>query len=357
MIRDSRKKESITTILSTDKNWSISKFENKPVAAAITILSQLQSDILLAEGEVLSELIESIDAGEVRVNKMQALVLPKSDLVMNGDEYVADIVVAAADSTQRPVITINGTRLEKGESRYTEAANGCGEKEFNGTVEVTHPDGSISELPFNGKYTVLEPMATVSSTLMNVLYCGIDNQLSISVPGVAQNKVSATMSNGELTRQGNRWIAKPYKSNEEAEITVTANIDGKTRQIAKQIFRVRRLPDPTAFIAFNGTAGEDKYSGGKTITRAQLLSANELCASIDDGILDIAFKVISFETVFFDSSGNAITERSNGALFSQKQKNAFKRLGRGKRFYISNIEVTGPDSSERKLSPLEVIVK
>ena len=47
--------------------------------------------------------------------------------------------------------------------------------------------------------------------MMNVLYAGIDNPMSISVPGVHNSEVSASMTNGTLTRQGDHWVARPSK--------------------------------------------------------------------------------------------------------------------------------------------------
>ncbi|MEG0253169.1 MAG: GldM family protein, partial [Muribaculaceae bacterium] len=64
----------------------------------------------------------------------------------------------------------------------------------------------------------------------------------------------------------------------------------------------------------------------------------------------------SFETVFFDSMGNAIPEVSNGDKFSQRQIDSFRRLSRGKRFYISRVRAIGPDGIERMIAPMEVIV-
>ena len=116
MNHDSLKRELISDILTTENwrnsdgviiPWEEQKFANKPVIAAITLLSQLQSDVRYAEGETLVELINNIDAGDVRVNEMNALVLPKSNIVMRGSNYEADIILAAVDSTQRPSITIN----------------------------------------------------------------------------------------------------------------------------------------------------------------------------------------------------------------------------------------------------------
>ena len=50
------------------------------------------------------------------------------------------------------------------------------------------------------------------------------------------------------------------------------------------------------------------------------------------------------------------TALSNGANFSQRQKDSFRRLSRGKRFYISRVKAIGPDGIERDLAPMEVIV-
>ena len=73
-------------------------------------------------------------------------------------------------------------------------------------------------------------------------------------------------------------------------------------------------------------------------------------------MLNVEYKVISFETVFFDSMGNAIPEVSSGTNFSERQRSSFRRLSRGKRFYISRVKAIGPDGIERILAPMEVIV-
>ncbi len=140
-------------------------------------------------------------------------------------------------------------------------------------------------------------------------------------------------------------------------MTVTANMDGRQVQVAQTNFRVRKLPDPTAFIAFTDANGNvDHYRGGKPFAKTLLMKSAGIQAAIDDGLLDTPFKVLSFETVFFDSMGNAIPEVSDGAGFSQRQRQSFQRLQRGKRFYISRIKAIGPDGITRDLSPMEVIV-
>ena len=366
-IPDVKKRDAIKKALATDPitqkgtlvktPWVSGMFENMPVVAAVTLLSKLQNDLLFAEGEALTALLNNVDAGDVRVNQLDAFVIPSSKLVMRGGKYAADIVLAAVDTTQRPSIFINGKMLPENTRTYELYTGQTGTFTYSGYLEVTRGDGTTSRHPFQSDYTVIEPMATVSATMMNVLYAGIDNPISISVPGVAQNAVSATMTNGSLTRSGDIWKARPTQVGAECVITVTAAIDGKPQTVSASTFRVRKLPDPTAYIAYKDNHGNEvRYKGSRPLAKSILLSAEGVEAAIDDDLLNVQYTVLDFETIVFDSMGNAIPEKSNGSKFSERQKTSFRRLSRGKRFYISRVRAKGPDGIIRDLSPVEVIV-
>lgn len=367
LLSDSARAASISQALSTTpvhvpglighKSWEEQKFEQQPVVAAITLLTKLQNDIRYAEGETLSSLLANVDAGDVRVNELNAFVIPQSRYVMRGGKYSANIVLAAVDTTQRPHVVINGKELDNNNGLYEFVPNSIGNFDYSGYLEVPRGDGTMTRHDFKSSYTVMEPSATVSATMMNVLYAGIDNPMSISVPGVANSNVTATMTNGTLTKNGNSWIAKPQQVGKDAVISVTADMDGRRQEVAKMTFRVRKLPDPLPFINFTDSKGNaDKYRGGKPLSKTLLMQAPGISAAIDDDLLNINFEVLSFETVFFDSMGNAIPEVSDGPRFSSRQKDSFRRLSRGKRFYISRVKAKGPDGIIRDLSPLEVIV-
>ena len=192
--------------------------------------------------------------------------------------------------------------------------------------------------------------------MMNVLYAGIANPISISVPGVPMNAVSASMTNGSLTRNGDLWVAHPGKVGTECVISVTAQLEGRSMSVGSMSFRVRKLPDPTAYLPVrDGSGNTVHYKGSpKRISKAALMEASGLGAAIDDDILNVSYSVVSFSTVFFDQMGNAIPEVSNGSQFSPRQKEQFKRLKAGKSFFISNIKAKGPDGITRDISPMEV---
>lgn len=368
MITDSLKRKTIEDYLSTTvtrtgvgegKKWEEKMFENMPVSAAVTILTKIQGDIRYAEGEVLHTLQKNIDLGDVRVNVLNAFVIPNAKNVIRGGKYTANIVLAAIDSTQQPAIFINGEELDADKNGLYEVnCNSTGVFDFSGYLEVPRGDGTTARHDFSSSYTVVEPSATVSATMMNVLYAGINNPVSISVPGIPDQDIRATMTNGTLTRAGrDGWIAKPAKIGQEAVISVTAVMEGRSQVVANTAFRVRQLPDPMPFITYKDNNGNARrYKGGTPFPKTQLLAAPGLEAAIDDDLLNVTYRVIRFETIFFDSMGNAIPEISDGASFSQRQKDSFRRLSRGKRFYVSRVRAVGPDGIERDLSPIEVIV-
>lgn len=366
LVADIRRKEIIEKKLSTDstkisgvthKNWEHSLFENMPVAAAVTILTQLQNDIRSSEGEALSSMLNSVDIGDFRVNRIHAHVIPESDVVIQGGTYNARIVLSAEDSTQMHTVVVNGRTMDaSSKGLFTAGAGSVGTFPVEGYIEMTSGDGSTLRRNFSENYTVIEPMATIAPTLMNVLYAGIENEISISVPGIAPQDVSATMSNGVLSKKGNMWIAKPEKVGSEATIAITAKTGGQTRQLVSKSFRVRALPDPTPYIEYSDAGGNLAVFKGGGLSKAVLMQSDGIKAAIDDGILNIPFRVVSFRTVFFDSMGNAIPEVSDGNRFSERQKEQIRRLQRGKYFYISGVKAIGPDGIEREISVIEVRV-
>lgn len=293
---------------------------------------------------------------ELNVSEMNAFVIPEKTTLYAGERFNSQVVMAAIDSTQRPEIYVNGSRLQAADGRYSFTASGVGEHQFNGYILMKGKEGEEIRRNFSQKYTVLPVpnSATVAADLMNVLYAGYANPISISVPGVPANAISASMSGGSFVSKGNgHFVATPSAVGRDVTIHVTARDKGQVHSLPPFVFHVRKLPDPTAYIAM----GTDRFRGGG-LAKVNLMGATGIHAAIDDGLLDIPFKVVGFETVFFDNMGNAIPLASAGASFSARQREEFRKLYRNRRFYISHIRAVGPDGIMRTLpSAMEVIVK
>ena len=364
-VTDPRQREIITSNLSTTvprhknnlgKNWQEYMFENMPVAAAVTLLSKLQNDVRYAEGEVLHTLVSNVDVKDIRVNKLQAFVVPEKTTLYPGERFTANIVMAAVDTTQQPEIYVNGSRVSTRNGQYSFTAGGVGEHQFGGYILMRNAKGDILRRNFLQKYNVIPVPggATIAADLMNVLYAGYDNPMSVSVPGVPQTGVSVSMTGGRLVSKGpGRYVAVPSAVGHDVTFHVTARDGDKTRSFPPFTFKVRKLPDPTPYIA----VGDNRYKGGN-LTKAGLMGANQLTAAIDDGILDIQFRVTGFSTVFYDNMGNAVQMASQGAAFTDRMREQFRRLSRGRRFYITEVHAVGPDGIARTLpGAMEVKVR
>ena len=341
------------------QTWEESMFWQMPVAAAVTLLTKIQNDIRYAEGTVLSDLLNNVDISDYRVNTLSPFVIPLSQTVMRGSSYQADIVLAAIDSTQRPRIFANGKYLpDEANGRFIVGAGATGTFPVTGYIEMPDGDGGFRKYDFSTQYFVQEPSVTIAPVLMNVLYAGIDNEVEIAVPGVASQNVTANMTNGSLTPKGNGiWVAKPSSQVKEAVISANAKMpDGRVQEMGKKNFRVRPLPNPTPFLTIEGRTLP--FTGGP-LSKTELLNVNVAEAAIDDGVLNMPFTVLRFEVSSTDNSGFTVKEASEGARFSERQKNLIRSLvqGRGKIVLIRGMVVRGPDGIERNLtSPLEIII-
>ncbi len=371
LLPDKRQAAITSANLSTDipksevlqnKTWESYMFEAMPAIAATTMLTKLQTDVRQAQSEVLRELLANIDIKDIRVNELNAYCLPEATTLFPGDEFRSRIFMAAIDTTQRPEIYINGNKISA-DGSYNFRVGGPGEYSFSGYIMMPNAAGDIIRREFTQKYNVIAPPsgATVAADMMNVLYAGYNNPVSVSASGISPDKISLSMTGGSLTPAGGNghYIAKPSSVGQDVTFTVSGVVNGSTQNMGSFTFKVRKLPDPTPFIAYKDASGQPaKFLGGRTFAKTTLLQTEGIGAAIDDGLLNIPFTVTSFETIFHDNMGNAIPEKSSGSKFSDRQREMFRKLSAGKRFYITRVKAVGPDGVSRDLpTALEVIVK
>ena len=370
LVQDPEKNRIIKESLSTTpprqadinvRKWEESLFENMPVSAAITLLTKLQSDIRYVQGEVMSNLLNSVDVGDYRVNMVEAQVVPHSQIVMRGSSYEANIVLSAIDSTKRPAVYVNGRMLdEDANGRFVVPTSSTGTFPVEGYIEMPNSDGTTLRRDFRSEYFVTEPGATVAPTMMNILYAGIENPIRIAVPGIPSGNVYPSISNGRLTKKGEFiWDAFPAANSagQEAIVTVAAQMaDGRRVEMARTPFRIRMLPDPMPYIEYKDANGNVRKFRGGTLAKRSLMEAGGILAAIDDDILNIQFTVLRFELIYPDSFGNMINEPTEGGNFSERQKNFIRGLARGKQFWVNRVVARGPDGVERSIPPIQVIV-
>lgn len=359
LVSSSSKKEIIKERLNTEvpkkgrldnKNWEQTLFEQMPTAAAITLLTKIQNDIRATQGEVLSDLLNTISGKDFKVNSVQAEVLPLSDFVTEGGYFEGQVILSAVDTTKRP--TFSNPAIEANGKFKVPAGSVGANKEFTGVVNLQGPDGTVRSYSFAKKYHVVPRIVAIQPELTNVLYRNRDNKLTISVPGMSSDQLTPKVTNGTITKSGNFWIAKPTQAGNTMDILVYGP---NNNLIDKKQFRVRPVPDPLPYIDYTDANGNVvRFKGGRLAKNA-ILNAKGLKSAIDDGILDEQFEVVQFTTTFYDSMGNGIRELSNGSSFTDKQKALMRQLTRGKAFYITDVKAR-VYGEERVIPMLEVRV-
>ena len=363
LVRESEKNSFPNKLLSTESpgltTWESDVFEDKPSVVVIAMLTKIQSDVRYAESSILHILAENIDRTDVRVNELSAFVIPETNTVIRGNSYKANIILAAVDSTEVPSIYLkNGQRLDDvqrlNNNNFERYCGQAGNFTLDGYILTKNKEGKTISCTFSQPYTVIEPSATISADLTNILYAGYDNPVSVSVPGAKNEDIYATATGASIkeTSKG-KYIVCPSGTSKTVTIKVYMKYNGREQMMATYDFKTRKLPEPSPYLEVKDT----RFQSGK-IGRSELLATARLCAAIDDRILDVPFKVISFDMVAFDATGNAIPAKSDGANFSEVQKNAIKNMQRGQRFFITHVRAVGPDNIERNInSSMEIIIK
>lgn len=333
-------------------DWINSMFESMPIISVTTMLSKYESDILDTEAELISFFKQQTDAGDFRVNKVEAFPIPTTKHVMRGGVYKARIALSAVDSTKVPEYYIGNTRLSS--DVYSVNCNTLGTFKYTGKVVLRGNDGVPREYPFTDEYTVGAPSATIANEDMNVVYMGYPNRISISVPGVPTEKLIVSPTNATLEKKGEGYICKP-KGYDNVVINVSAMIEGKSTVMGTGKFRVRALPDPTAFMNFKDANGNAVLYSPNTskhkLSRNDIVNS-KMVAEYADGMLQASFRISEFTLLISDGRGGFTASQSAGDSFTEAQKKQLLRLKSGSVILIDKIKCTGAKTTTLSFPPV-----
>lgn len=344
-----------------NENWELYNFYNRPLVASVTILSKLKNDVKNAEATTVDYLLKLVDVGNLKFDTVAAKVIPVSNYVMLGEEYKADVFLAAFNKTKNPIIsvgdyneatkTFNGTpntiNVERGLGKYSVATTKEGIMSYSGTVKVVSPDGKEQIFPFKSEYIVAKPSLTVAAESMNIVYRGLENPISVSVPGVPNEKLTVSASNAVMVSTGNgKYIIKP-NGDGVVNVSVIANLEnGEKRNMGVQEFRVKRIPKPTAKIGNIIDIGR--------MSKGEFDAQTTIQAYYDNFGFKATCKVTSFDMAY-ETNGVVGTISVKGNSL-EELKSTFKKLRKNSKVYFENIKAVGPDGLEVKLGQLSIRV-
>lgn len=359
------------TVEDGKRTWEMKSFYHNPVVATVALLSKFQSDVRSAESQITDELLASVDKNIVKLDKLNAKVIPNSTVVTIGSDFQADVFLSATSSTMAPEVFIGAVYdsatktmkggateslpVEGGYAKYTDRPGSEGEKKWSGVIRVKKPDGSYDHYPFSSSYVAQEPSSVVSAEKMNVLYIGVDNPLAISVPGVSNDKVKVTINGaGGTLRLNPSAGAGHYIANVstigKTTINVSAEIAGKVTSMGAFEYRVKQVPTPIATVS-------NKYRTGP-IDR-NILKAGVVIPILDDFDFELFFVTIGFKMVII-SKGNLLEYETQGAKLSQPMLDALAKARPGDKIFFENIKARmdkSNDTKTRNLSPMTFTIQ
>ena len=330
------------------KPWLEYHYQGYPLIASLTKLTQLQADVKNTQGEILSAMLSGQLQSEVSLTNYEAIVIPNKTAFFSGENFQGRVVLGRVDNTlQFDKVTINGKEVSAaraGQIDLNFPAGNVGEQEIKGELQFKEGDSIIS-IPINSSYAVIPKpnAAVISADKMNVVYRGVQNPMTISIPGVGQ--VSA--SGPGLSPAGG---AGKYNMNvttvqaREVTISVTGQLPGGEKVSDSKVFRIKDIPAPMGTIR-----GED----GSVKMQRNSLEVSNIGANLPDFDFDLGLRVTGFS---FKVSGQpTVTVRGN--TLDAAAKAALRRATRGETVQIFDIQASLANNSGymlKKVSPVFV---
>lgn len=354
------------------QSWEMANFYHTPLAATITILSKLQTDVKNVEYEVVNQLFKSVGKEDFNFDTIAAKVIPTSNYVLLGEKYQSEVFVAAFSTTQNPEILIgkydsvnnklnevyDSVNVNRGLGRYEVETNKEGIFNYEGVIKLKTPgSNTVKQYPFQSEYIVAKPSLVVSPDQMNVFYIGPKNPVSISVPGVASENISATITgNGNSiskTANGKYQVKLSNRSPRNVEVKVSAKMpNGEMRSMGSMPFIVKRLPTPYAEV---GTVSTQM----KTLPKAQILAYSTVKAKYDNSFpfQGLPLNVIKYKIEVFKSGVGGYSNPVNGKNIPQRAKTYFNTLSRGDIIYFTGIKAKDATGAQIPLNDVAIKVR
>ncbi len=320
----------------SNQTWESEMFEHTPLAAVVALMSKTQNDIKNTESQILDYLRGSLTENVMIIDQLTPQIIPVNGTnITLGNKYQAEIFLAASSSRSEASISVNGNQLknESGIGKYEVTASREGENKFKAVITTTNSSGKKETYEKEGSFFALAPLAVISATKMNVVYIGLDNPISVSVPGFAANKVDVRCDGGKLSKVGSGGEYMLTVDGSVREVTITAGVEGKTMGFAK--YRVRQIPKPMPQL------GSIEQSG--SVSMGQLKSSNFVLTVLKDFAFEgVKFTPISWNLVYAPKNGGARVENGNGETLSAGAKSILMNARPGDRIILMNIKAKGP---------------
>ena len=336
--------------------WVQYNYEGFPYIASVTKFSQLQSDIRETEQDFYKAMLGEKMKDELSMKHYTTLLEQSRGAYYANQQFDGAIVLGRKDNSTKPKrveLTLDGRKLSESEVEVVEGkirlkvnTGNVGEHKIAGTLYYEQ-DGQETPVEVAQSFTTIPRPneAVISADKMNVVYRGVVNPMTISMPGVPDNQVTASAP-GLSRKSGPNYIMKPNVGSAEVTINVTGTIEGQKFSSSKK-FRIKDIPKPEGAIL--------RTTGAVKLAKANIL-AGELSVAFNDFDFDLSTRVNSFRILV--PGQPSVVVQGNRVSASGPAAAAVNRAKRGDIIQISEIRysVSGYSGTPKPATPISIEV-
>jgi len=336
--------------------WVQYNYEGFPYIASVTKFSQLQSDIRQTEQDFYKAMLGEKMKEELSMKHYTTLLEQTRGAYYTNQQFDGAIVLGRKDNSTKPKrvdLTLDGRKLSESEVEVVEGkirlkvnTGNVGEHKIAGTLYYEQ-DGQETPVEVAQSFTTIPRPneAVISADKMNVVYRGVVNPMTISMPGVPDNQVTASAP-GLSRKSGPNYIMKPNVGSAEVTINVTGTIEGQKFSSSKK-FRIKDIPKPEGAIL--------RTTGAVKLAKANIL-AGELSVAFNDFDFDLSTRVNSFRILV--PGQPSVVVQGNRVSASGPAAAAVNRAKRGDIIQISEIRysVSGYSGTPKPATPISIEV-
>ena len=336
--------------------WVQYNYEGFPYIAAVTKFSQLQSDVRQTEQDFYKAILGEKMQGELSMKHYTTLLEQSRGAYYANQEFDGAIVLGRKDKSTKPKkveLTLDGRPIPESQVEVVEGkvklkvnTGNVGDHKIEGKLIYEQKGEEIPVDVSQSFTTIPRPNeAVISADKMNVVYRGVVNPMTISMPGVPDNQVNASAP-GLSRKSGPNYIMKPNAGSAEVTIVVTGTFDGQKFSSSKK-FRIKDIPKPEGAIL--------RTTGAVKLAKANIL-AGELSVAFNDFDFDLSTRVNSFRILV--PGQPSVVVQGNRVSASGPAAAAVNRAKRGDIIQISEIRysVSGYSGTPKPATPISIEV-
>lgn len=336
-------------------DWMNYNYEGYPYIAAVTKMSQIQSDIRQTELDFYETMLGAGMKDEISMKHYTTLLEQTRGAYYQNQTFDGAIVLGRKDNSTKPSeveLLLDGRKLSPSDYEVTDGkiklkvnTGGVGEHKITGTLFYDQDGEKIPVKVEQSFTTIPRPNeAVISADKMNVVYRGVDNPMTISMPGVSDNKISAS-AQGLQKRSGSSYVMRPGEGSK-VTIVVTGEVEGQKFTSSKE-FRIKGLPKPEGAIL--------RTTGAVKLAKANI-AVGEVSVAYNDFDFDLTTRVTSFRILVPGQPSQVV--QGNRVSANPAAAAAVNRAKKGDIIQISEIRysVSGYNGTPVPATPISIEV-